>query len=170
MATFVALVGLAGCGTQSGPSPSGSRFATPSPNAAEAAILQAYRAGSAAYVSAVQTADPAYPALEATITNPLLTQARQTLVYDKEEGIVGRGAVQLLHPHVVSYTAMTATVQDCVYSSLISVYASTGQPVPNQPGGTKPEYDGVKATLLLVSGVWKVSDQMLVAGSCPAGY
>ena len=119
---------------------------------------------------AVQTADPAYPALEATITNPLLTQARQTLVYDKEEGIVGRGTVQLLHPHVVSYTATTAIVQDCVYSSLISVYASSGQPVPNQPGGTKPEYDGVKATLLFISGVWKVSDQALVAGSCPAGY
>jgi hypothetical protein len=167
---LAALFGLTGCGSPSGTSPSSGHSATPSSNAANGAILQAYRAGSAAFVAAVQIADPAYPALAATTTNPLLTQARQTLVYDKEQGIVGRGTVQLLHPHVVSYTAAMAVVQDCVYSSLISVYASSGQPVPNQPGGTQPEYDGVKATLIFASGVWKVSDQTLIAGSCPAGY
>jgi len=167
----VAAVGvLAGCGSSSRSSPSSSPSATASPNPTQTAILHAYRAGSAAYVAAVQIPDPAYPALAATTTNPLLTQARQTLVYDKEQGIVGRGTVQLLRPHVVSYTAAMAVVQDCVYSSLVSVYASTGQPVPNQPGGTQPEYDGVKATLTFTSGVWKVSDQTLIAGSCPAGY
>jgi hypothetical protein len=170
MVAFAVVVGLVGCGSPGGPSPSESHSTSPTPNPIEAAVLQAYKAGSAAYVAAVQIPDPAYPALSATTTDPLLTQARQTLVYDKEERIVGRGSVQLLHPHVVSYTATTAVVQDCVYSTLISVYASTGQPVPNQPGGTKPEYDGVRSTLILISGMWKVSDQALVAGSCPTGY
>jgi hypothetical protein len=170
VATITTVSVLAACSSSSRSIPSSSPSATATLNATQTAILHAYRAGSTAYVAAVQIPDPVYPALAATTTNPLLTQARQTLVYDKEQGIVGRGTVNLLHPHVVSYTAATAVVQDCVYSSLISVYASTGQPVPNQPGGTQPEYDGVKATLTFTSGVWKVSDQTLIAGSCPAGY
>jgi hypothetical protein len=140
-------------------------------SALDAAILQAYRAESAAFVAAVQIPDPTYPALAATTTDPLLMRIRQGLVYDKGEGIVGRGTVQLLHPHVVSASASTAIVQDCVYSALILVYAATGQPVPNQPGGTKPEYDGIRSTLTLAAGgLWQVSDQSGMLGSCPAGY
>ena len=162
---------LVGCGSSGGPSPTPRPSTTASPSAVDAAILQAYRAASAAFVAAVMIPDPAYPALSATTTDPLLTEIRQTLVYDKGTGIVGRGSVQLLHPHVVSIIASTAVVQDCVYSALISVYAATGQPVPNQPGGTRPEYDAVRATLVLTAdGSWKVSDHVVTAGSCPSGY
>ena len=167
---LAALFGLTGCGSPSGPSPSSAHSPTPSSNAAGAAILQAYRAESAAFVAAVQIPDPAYPGLTATAINPLLMNVRQSLIYDKTEGIVGRGSVQLLHPHVVSITGATAVVQDCEYSALVLVYAATGQAVPNQPGGTKPEYDGIKATITLVSGTWKVSDQSGILGSCSAGY
>lgn len=165
-----AVAGLVACGSSGSPSPSPARSSTPSPSAAELAVLHAYQAESAAFLAAVQIPDPAYPGLAATAVNPLLQQVRQSLVYDKEEGIVGRGSVQLLHPHVVSITSSTAVVQDCEYSSLILVYKSTGQPVPNQPGGTKPEYDGIKSTVTLVSGAWKVSAQNGILGSCPAGY
>jgi hypothetical protein len=171
MATLGAILGLSACGSPSGPSPSASHSATPSPNAAEAAILQAYRAESAAYVAAVRIPDPAYPALAATAVDPLLTQVRASLVYDKETGIVGRGDVTLQHPHVVSANGESAVVVDCVYSALILVYAATSQPVPGQPGGTKPEYDGVRSTLLFTAGgAWKVSNQAITAGSCPVGY
>jgi hypothetical protein len=168
---LLSLAALAGCGSSGGSSPTPRPSATPSPNAVDAAVLQAYRGEWAAFVAAVRIPDPAYPALAATTTDPLLTQLRQTLVYDKGTGIIGRGSVQLLHPHVVSVSASVAVVQDCVYSALISVYAATGQPVPNQPGGTQPEYDGIKATLsLATSGAWKVSDQSITAGHCPLGY
>ena len=170
-AGLLSLAALAGCGSSGGPSPTPRPSTTSSPSAVDAAILQAYRAEWAAFVAAVRIPDPAYPALAATTTDPLLTQLRQTLVYDKGTGIIGRGSVQLLHPHVVSVSASVAVVQDCVYSALISVYAATGQPVPNQPGGTRPEYDGIKATIsLAASGAWKVSDQSITAGHCPLGY
>lgn len=168
---LAALFGLTGCGSPSGPSLSSSHSTTPSSNAADAAILQAYRAESAAYVAAVHIPDPAYAPLTATAADPLLMQVRASLVYDKEEGIVGRGDVTLQHPHVVSVNGATAMVDDCVYSALILVYTATGQPVPGQPGDTKPEYDGVQSTVVLTAdGVWKVSNQVITTGSCPVGY
>ena len=167
---LLSVAALAGCGSSGGSSPTPKPSTTSSPSAGDAAVLQAYRAEWAAFVAAVHIPDPAFAALSATTTDPLLTQLRQTLVYDKGTGIVGRGSVQLLHPHVVSVSVSMAIVQDCVYSALISVFAATGQPVPNQPGGTQPEYDGIKATLSLASGAWKVSDQSITAGHCPLGY
>jgi hypothetical protein len=161
---------LAGCGSPGGSSPTARASATPSANPIATAILAAYRAESEAFVAAVKIPDPAYPGLVATTVDPLLMQLRETLVYDKDNGIVGRGMAQLLHPHVISVTGNVAIVRDCVYSTLVSVYATTGQPVPNQPGGTQPEYDGVKATLNSMNGTWKVSDQAIVPGSCPPGY
>jgi len=169
-ALLTSLSFLAACGSSSSSS-SQSPSASSTPNAVEQAIIAAYRAESAAYIAAVQIPDPAYPALAATAVNPLLTQVRQSLVYDKEKGIVGRGDVTLEHPHVVSQSGDMAIVNDCAYSTLILVYAATGQPVPGQPGGTNPEYDGVRSTLTLTSGgTWKVSNQVITAGSCPAGY
>jgi len=161
---------LAACGSSGGVSPSAKPSPTASPDVVDAAILQAYQAESVAFVTAAHISDPAYPALSATATDPLLMQVRQSLVYDKDQGIVGRGDVTLEHPHVVSLSGSTAIVQDCVYSALVLVYVSSGRPVPGQPGGTQPEYDGVRATLVMTAGVWKVSDQAIVTGSCPAGY
>jgi hypothetical protein len=170
IATLI-LSGLTACGSSPSATPTTSPSATPTLSATDAAILQAYRAEWIAYVSAAHVSDPAYPALAATAVNPLLTQARQTLIYDKEKGYVGRGDVTLLHPHIVSETNGTAVVQDCVYSALILVDPSTGMPVPGQPGGTKPEYDGVRATVVMTAGgIWKVSHQAVNTGSCPAGY
>jgi hypothetical protein len=167
---LLAVLLLAGCGSPGGSSPTPMPSTTPSANAVDIAVLQAYRAESAAFIAAVKIPDPAYAGLAATAMDPLLMQLRETLVYDKDNGVIGRGTAQLLHPHVVSIAGTIAIVQDCVYSTLVSVYAATGQPVPNQPGGTQPEYDGIKATLNSKNGTWKVSDQAIVPGSCPPGY
>jgi hypothetical protein len=168
---FLSLAALAGCGTPGGSSPTSKPSTTSSPSAVEAAVLQAYRAESTAFVAAVKIPDPSYPGLAQSATDPLLMQVRQSLVYDKDQAIVGRGNVALQHPHVVTLSGSTAVVQDCVYSTLVLVYASSGQPVPGQPGGSKPEYDGVRSTVALApDGSWKVSDQSVTAGSCPAGY
>ncbi|MGH7748433.1 MAG: hypothetical protein ACREQ5_27300, partial [Candidatus Dormibacteria bacterium] len=101
-AGLLSLVALAGCGSSGGSSPTPKPSTTPSASAVDAAVLQAYRAESAAFVSAVRIPDPAYPALGATTVDPLLMQLRETLVYDKGMGIIGRGDVTLEHPHVVS--------------------------------------------------------------------
>jgi hypothetical protein len=168
---LLSLSALAGCGSPGGSSPTPKPSTTSSPSAVDAAVLQAYRAESAAFVAAVQIPDPAYAALAATATDPLLTQVRQSLVYDKGMGIIGRGDVTLEHPHVISLSDSSAVIEDCVYSALVLVYASSGQPVPGQPGGTRPEYDGVKSTVVLTTGgIWKVSNQAVTTGSCPVGY
>lgn len=162
---------LLGCGSSGGSSPTPKSSTTPSANAVDAAVLQAYRAESAAFLAAVKIPDPASAALAATAIDPLLTQVRASLVYDKGMGIIGRGNVTLEHPHVVSLSGGSAVVEDCVYSALILVYASSGQPVPGQPGGTQPEYDGVKSTVVLTTdGIWKVSNQTVTTGTCPLGY
>ena len=168
---LLSLAALAGCGSSGGSSPTPRASSTPSTNAVDAAVLQAYRAESAAFVAAVRIPDPASAALAATAIDPLLTQVRESLVYDKGMGIIGRGDVTLEHPHVVSLSDASAVVEDCVYSALVLVYASSGQPVPGQPGGTQPEYDGVKSTVVLTAGGnWKVSNQTVTTGSCPLGY
>jgi hypothetical protein len=168
---LLSLAALAGCGPSGGSSPTPKPSTTSSPSAIEAAVLQAYRAESAAFVAAVRIPDPSYPGLAQSATNPLLMQVRQSLVYDKDQGIVGRGDVALQHPHVVTLSGSTAVVQDCAYSTLVLVYSSSGQPVPGQPGGAKPEYDGVRSMVdLTAAESWKVSDQSVTAGSCPPGY
>lgn len=159
---------LAGC-SGSGGHPAGDGPATTaSPSTAvatAAAVLSAYRAGWAAYENALATANAYDPALQATMTNPLLQRVRGNLLSDQNAGIVGRGGVQL-NPRVASMTATTASVTDCSFSSSKLVYAKTGKPVPPV---TPPEHDYVQATLVLVNGTWKVSQQTVTEGKCPAG-
>ncbi|MGH8997689.1 MAG: hypothetical protein ACRDYB_16970 [Acidimicrobiales bacterium] len=132
---------------------------------AAAAVLKAYRAGWAAYGHALAGADPNDPQLAATMAGPLLQRTKANLLGYEQEGIVGRGAVDL-HPKVVSLSATAATVVDCMYSSSALVYAKTGKPVPPV---TSPENDGVRATLVNAGGTWKVSQQTVTEGKCAAG-
>ena len=158
-----------GCGgsdaTGSGSTSSTSNSTTTNPQTS--AVLAAYRAEQAAFEGALQQADPTYPALAETMTGNQLTSVRRALVADQTNGIIGRGTAQL-NPKVVSIQGSQATVHDCLFSSIELVYSTTGKPVPP---ATQPEHDGVKATLVQVSvGAWKVSDQNVTDGSCPAGY
>jgi hypothetical protein len=180
LAVLAALSGasllVAACG---GSSPSAHRVtssarsattATPTPNAEEAAIIAAYRAAVKAFQQSVAIPDPAYPALAATTVDPLLHTLRLNLVTDKLNGIVGRGPIQLLHPHVVSRSATQAVVLDCEFDQSVLVYKVNGNPVQGQPGGTSPQYEGVRATLVMTPSGWKLSDTNVRLGQCPAGY
>ena len=140
---------------------------TPSPTTdpASTAVLAAYRAASAAFEQALATANPADPALAATMIDPQLQSVKANLLADQREGIVGRGSVSL-HPKVVAVTATTATVVDCAYSTTELVYARTGKPVPPV---TPPENDGIRATLDLSNGSWRLAKQTVTEGSCAPG-
>ena len=131
----------------------------------EAAVLAAYRAGWSAYEAALAAANAADPALAATMADPLLQRVKANLYAYQRQGIVGRGPVDL-YPKVVTVSSSTATVVDCTFSSSELVYKSTGQPVPPV---TPPEHDGVRATLVLTAGTWKVSQQSVTEGKCAPG-
>ena len=130
-----------------------------------AAVLAAYRAGWSAYQGALADANAADPALAATMVDPLLQRVKANLYAYQRQGIVGRGPVDL-YPKVVTVSSSTATVVDCTFSSSELVYKSTGQPVPPV---TPPEHDGVRATLVLTAGTWKVSQQSVTEGKCAPG-
>lgn len=162
---ILAVAGLsAACGSSH--SANGSDRSITTTNSQEAAVLAAYRAEQAAFEQALQQGNPNLPALDQTMTGAQLVSIRRTLVTDQVNGIVGRGSVQL-YPKLVSVNDGQAVVHDCLFSSLELVYAATGKPVPPV---TPPEHDGVQATLVQVSESWKVSDQHVTDGRCPAGY
>lgn len=146
-------------------SPATSTTTSTSTDPAGASVLAVYRAGWAAYEHALADANPEDPALAATMVDPLLQRVRANLLGYQHDGIVGRGAVEL-YPKVASVSSVTATVLDCTFSSSELVYANTGKPVPPV---TPPEHDGVRATLTLTGGTWKVSQQAVTEGKCPAG-
>ena len=131
----------------------------------EAAVLAAYRAGWAAFEHAGLTANAFDPALAATMVDPQLQQVRRNLLGDKYNGIVAQGSFTL-HPQLYDMSPTSATVLDCAYSTAILVYANSGKPVPPI---TPPEYDGIKATMVLVGSAWKVSQQTVTDGHCAPG-
>ena len=147
------------------PTATTSASATTTTDPATIAVLQAYRAASSAFVQALATANPNDPALMAAMVDPELVSIRANLVGDQQKGIVGRGGVTL-HPKLVSISATTATVVDCVFSTSEFVYQATGKPVPPV---TPPENDGVSATLVRAGGTWKLSKQKVTEGKCAPG-
>ena len=165
---IVVLTVAAGCGGSASGDRGigGSTTTTPTtlgPTAA--AVLSAYRAEWAAFEHAAATSNIFDPMLPATMVDPQLQEVRRNLAGDKVNGIVGRGTFTL-HPRITSLTSTMATVVDCAYSTSELVYADSGKPVPPS---TPPEYDGVKATLVLVGSTWKVSQQVVTDGSCSSG-
>ena len=130
-----------------------------------AAVLNAYRAGWAAFEHALADANPSDPELAATMVDPQLQSVRANLFADKRAGMVARGTFTL-HPKITALSATTATVVDCAYSTAELIYATTGKPVPPV---TPPENDGVRATLVLSGSTWKVSKQTVTDGTCAPG-
>jgi len=144
---------------------SSSASSTTTADPVAASVLAAYRASSAAFEQALATANPADPALAATMVDPQLQSVKANLLADQRQGIVGRGTVTL-HPKVVAISGSTAMVVDCVYSTSELVYEASGKPVPPV---TPPENDGIRATLDLTGGSWKLAEQAVTEGSCAPG-
>lgn len=147
------------------PRPTSSSTSTSTTDPAALAVLAAYRAASAAFEQALATANPVDPALATTMIDPQLQSVKANLLVDQRQGIVGRGSVTL-HPKVVALSGSTATVIDCAYSTTELVYKATGKPVPPV---TPPENDGIRATLDLTGGSWKLAKQNVTEGSCAPG-
>lgn len=139
---------------------------TTATSAEDAAVLTAYRAAWGAYEQALKTANPLSAALPATMVNPILEQVKKNLVSDEVGGIIGTGT-SVHHPHVASLAATNAVVLDCAFSSSFLIYKKTGKQVPPV---SKPENDGIRATLVFDGSTWKVSQQTVMEGKCPAGY
>ncbi|MBV9661046.1 MAG: hypothetical protein JO337_07810 [Acidimicrobiales bacterium] len=125
-------------------------------------MLDAYRAGWAAFEHALADANPEDPELAGTMVDPELQQVKANMLADQLHGMVGRGTTTL-HPKITALSAMSATVVDCAYSTAELVYQATGKPVPPV---TPPESDGVTSTLVLSGGSWKVSKQIVTDGQC----
>lgn len=89
------------------------------------------------------------------MVDPQLQSVKAHLLADQQQGMVGRGTTTL-HPKVVALSATSATIVDCPYSRAELVYQASGKPVPPI---TPPENDGVRSTLILTSGMWKVYKQ-----------
>jgi hypothetical protein len=129
------------------------------------AVLNAYRAGWAAFEHALADANPSDAELVATMVDPQLQGVRANLLADRKAGMVGRGTTTL-HPKIIALSATTATVVDCAHSTAELLYATTGKPVPPV---TPPENDGVRSTLVLSGSTWKVSKQTVTEGTCAPG-
>ena len=76
-------------------------------------MLAAYRAGWKAFEQALATANPADPALAATMVDPQLQSVEANLLADQLHGMVGRGTTTL-HPKVVSISAELGAVSALV--------------------------------------------------------
>jgi hypothetical protein len=168
LTTVAVLFAACGGGTPDASRSSSTRSTTrtSSARAAEsAAVLAAYRAGWHAFEHALADANPSDPLLTETMVDPQLQGVKANLLADQSQGVVGRGTF-VLHPKIVSMSATKATVVDCAYSTAALVYESTGKPVPPV---TPPEHDGVRSTLVLTGGVWKVYKQTVTDGKCAPG-
>ena len=128
------------------------------------AVLAAYRAGWAAFITAAKQRDPSLPALSATMVDPLLQAVHGDLIQEQYQGSVLDGDIEL-NPRVATITDAMATVLDCTYDSTAYVYVSNRSPVPPV---TAPHHSGIRATLKNVGGTWKVSDQAKDAQACSA--
>ncbi len=159
---------LLACGQQGGTPPPTAHPSAP-PTAPDQlpgsdAVLAAYRAGWAAFITAAKQRDPSLAALSATMVDPLLQAIHGDLIQEQYQGSVLEGDIEL-NPRVVSITNDTATVMDCTYDRSEYVYVSNQSPVPPV---TPPHQAGIRSTLKKVNGVWKVSDQAKDAQACSA--
>jgi hypothetical protein len=103
------------------------------------------------------------PRLADHVQGKPLATFRENIALDQAHGVVGHGA-PVLHPSVITATATTVTLRDCLDDSgWIKVYAATGRPIDSIPGGHRY----VAATVTDENGTWKVTSLDVHAeGTC----
>jgi len=166
---------LSACGTtparpEQATSPPTTSAVTPSgtANPADAAVVAAYLSATRAFVHAGTTMDPNDPALVATMTGQELSTVKKNLIIDRAGGLIARGGITPMHPHVVSDDRRTAVLRDCEYSAILLVDAKTGKGAPGAANG--PQDIAVTATFVFANGSWKETQQDGKVGVCPLGY
>lgn len=132
----------------SAPASTNASTSTPSAEA-----LAAYRAMWAEVASAGTTADYQAPSLSEHLSGDALKTITENLAADKNQGIVGRG-VPVVHPVVTAASTTSVALSDCLDDrAWLQVYASTGKPVDDVPGGLR----STTATVTDINGTWKVT-------------
>lgn len=121
-------------------------------------MTAAYEAASRAFIDAAAIPDPAFPALAATHTGPMLTQRREVLLALKADGRIIR------YPQPTQYRIEIETVevdQDvahlvvCVVDDGQRVQLSTGEVVA---GGVVTVR--ARAAMRRVSGSWRLAERV----------
>jgi hypothetical protein len=118
--------------------------------------IDAYLGTQHAYLSAVAVADPHHPDLSVHTAGTALDLLRDTLASLRSRGLRGRGDATY-QPAIDTYDnpdrPTKITIRDCMDTSSTELYAASGQPYEDQPGGLRL----VVATVEIVDGTWKVT-------------
>jgi hypothetical protein len=144
--------------TSSAP-PSSAATTTSTLDPTKAAILDAYRAAWADFVTIAGTfpVRPLDPRLTQHEDGRELTHDEQSLTLLSAKGHYTKGGIDLA-PVVTSVVGDTATVMDCFFDHSVEVDARTGNPITTPDvGRTKDRF-----TMTRVSGVWYVSDSTIL--------
>ena len=141
---------------------------TPSTTAStpSAQALTAYRAMWNEVAEASNTSDYQAAYLNDHLSGKALLTITNNLAAENKQGIVAHGA-PALHPVVTSATATSAAISDCLDDrAWLQVYASTGKPVDDIPGG----FRSTTSTVVDIGGTWKVTQLDTGAeGTCKLG-
>ena len=143
------------------------RSTTTSTNAQASGVLAAYRAEQAAFEEALQQADPTFPALAQTMTGTSSTRYVEHSWPIRRTGSSDEGTVQL-NPKVASVQGNPgggARLPIQLDRTRVLRHRQTCTP-SNSAGARRRASHPDQAS----SGIWKVSDQNVIDGTCPAGY
>ena len=159
LTSTAAITLLAAC--SSGSAPARSSAASPPVAAASASPSNPTQQALAAYTAMwgdVQALSESSDYTNPRLGNHLDGQAYMTISenmsVNKAHGIIGLG-VPILHPRVLTTSAATVTVADCMDDThWLEYYASTRKPIDNTPGGHRY----TTATVTDENGTWKVTN------------
>ena len=118
--------------------------------------IDAYLGTQHAYLSAVASADPHHPDLNVHTADAALDLLRDALASLRGRGLRGRGGATF-QPAIDTYDNLNRptkiTIRDCMDTSDTELYAASGQPYEDEPGGLRL----VVATVEIVDSTWKVT-------------
>lgn len=126
---------------------------SPSPSAPAQLALAAYTAMWGDVQALSETSNYTDPRLGDHLDGQAYTTVAQNMSVEKADGIIALGA-PVLHPSVITATATTVTLRDCLDDAhWLTYYAATRKPTDNVPGGHRY----VAATVTDENGTWKVT-------------
>jgi hypothetical protein len=118
--------------------------------------IDAYIGTQEAFSQAIITADPEHPELTVHTAGRALDLLRDGLTALRDQGLRGRGEATF-QPEVDQWDDLerptTIIIRDCMDTSNTELYAVSGEPYEDEPGGLRL----VIATVEIVDGRWKVT-------------
>lgn len=151
----VVLAFLASCGSAHPPKVGTASTTTTVGAPSDQAVLAAYTAATYAMAAAEVHADPNWPALLTTVTNPELAHVQTYIRASQELGYRVQGSVRLLNAKVTALSATSAQVSACVADNVIA-HLANGQPAPGAAG--QASFDVADGTLVPVGSTWVLQD------------